>query len=157
MVVKQIIDEDFINYKSPSMLIAFPICSWKCNSEYGEIICHNISLENSPNIDISIDRIIKRYMDNSITSSIIFGGLEPLDSFEDAVKLIENFRFYIMDDIVIYTGYYENEIKNKIEQLKKYKNIIIKFGRYIPNKKPHFDEVLGVELASDNQFARRIS
>ena len=35
-------------------------------------------------------------------------------------------------------------------------NIIIKFGRYIPNQKPHYDEVLGVNLASDNQYAERI-
>ena len=38
-----------------------------------------------------------------------------------------------------------------------YKNIIIKYGRYIPNQTPHRDEVLGVNLASDNQYAERIS
>jgi hypothetical protein len=37
-----------------------------------------------------------------------------------------------------------------------YKNIIIKYGRYIPNQTPHYDEVLGVYLASDNQYAVRI-
>ena len=36
------------------------------------------------------------------------------------------------------------------------KNIIIKFGRFIPNRPSRYDEVLGVELASDNQFAKRI-
>ena len=34
-----------------------------------------------------------------------------------------------------------------------YNNIIIKFGRYIPNQGTHFDKVLGVKLASDNQYA----
>jgi hypothetical protein len=43
------------------------------------------------------------------------------------------------------------------EQLKSFSNIIIKFGRFIPNQEPHYDEVLGVKLASDNQYARRIS
>ena len=38
-----------------------------------------------------------------------------------------------------------------------YSNIIIKFGRFIPNREPHFDEVLGVNLASNNQYAKRIS
>ena len=41
--------------------------------------------------------------------------------------------------------------------LKKFKNIIVKFGRYRPNFQKHFDEVLGVELASTNQYAKRIS
>ena len=36
-------------------------------------------------------------------------------------------------------------------------NIIIKFGRYIPNKQSHYDNILGVNLASDNQYAVKIS
>jgi hypothetical protein len=36
-------------------------------------------------------------------------------------------------------------------------NIIIKYGRFIPNHQPHYDEILGVKLASDNQYAERIS
>ena len=35
-------------------------------------------------------------------------------------------------------------------------SIIIKFGRFIPNKPSRFDELLGVELASDNQYAMRL-
>ena len=38
-----------------------------------------------------------------------------------------------------------------------FKNIIIKFGRYIPNRNNKYDEILGVTLASDNQFAEKIS
>lgn len=59
--------------------------------------------------------------------------------------------------MVIYTGYYPQEMENQIQALSSYKNIIIKFGRYIPNKEPVYDDVLGVKLASDNQFAERIS
>ena len=49
---------------------------------------------------------------------------------------------------IIYTGYCPNpnEIPKEIGLLKQYKNIIIKFGRYIPNAKSKYDEVLGVEL-----------
>lgn len=54
-------------------------------------------------------------------------------------------------------GYDRNEIEEHIMILKKYKNIIVKFGRYIPNQKKHFDPVLGVELASDNQHAEKLS
>ena len=42
-----------------------------------------------------------------------------------------------------------------IQRLATYGNVVVKFGRYIPNQKHIFDEVLGVELASDNQYAER--
>ena len=48
-------------------------------------------------------------------------------------------------------------IEDKIEVLSHYKNIIVKFGRYIPNKEKVFDEVLGVYLANEEQHAERIS
>ena len=41
--------------------------------------------------------------------------------------------------------------------LKQYKNIYIKFGRYVPNQNEHYDEVLGVKLVSDNQYGEKIS
>jgi len=46
---------------------------------------------------------------------------------------------------------------DKLTLLSQYKNVIIKFGRFIPNQEPHYDEILGVNLASNNQYARRIS
>lgn len=58
---------------------------------------------------------------------------------------------------MVYTGYYKEEILEEIEQLKQYSNIIIKFGRYIPNEKKHYDEILGIDLASSNQYAEKIS
>ena len=59
--------------------------------------------------------------------------------------------------MAIYTGYYKNEIQDQIDVLKLYPNIIVKFGRYIPNQSPHYDKILGVELASNNQYAEKIS
>ena len=51
-----------------------------------------------------------------------------------------------------------NEIAEQIEELSCLaSNIVIKYGRYIPGQTPHYDEVLGVKLASDNQYAERIS
>ena len=61
------------------------------------------------------------------------------------------------DDFVIYTGYNKNEIEDWIiDSLKNFGNVIIKYGRYIPDQEPHYDEVLGVNLASDNQYAERL-
>ena len=40
--------------------------------------------------------------------------------------------------------------------LKKYKNIIVKFGRFIPNQEKQYDEVLGVYLASNNQYGEKL-
>lgn len=172
MIIKGITDEDFINYKLPSMYIATATCSFKCDKEYGKPICQNGLLALQPTHEINNDYIIHRYRQNKITKAIVFGGLEPMDhSFDDVLDIIRTMRTewfdmssnmccisgHIMDDVVIYTGYNKDEIKNQIEQLKQYENIVIKFGRYIPNQQPHFDPVLGVYLASDNQYAERIS
>ena len=62
-----------------------------------------------------------------------------------------------IQDAKIVTGDIVGEIKDYIDQLKQYKNIIVKFGRYIPGQQTHKDEVLGVNLASDNQYTEKIS
>ena len=155
--VKNIKYEDFVNYKKPSMFIAFPNCDFKCEKECGKQVCQNSTLAKAPNIKIEMCKIIKSYIDNPITSSIVIGGLEPFYDFDQLAYMIDCFRGITNDDIVIYTGYYKDEIKDYIKQLKSYKNIIIKFGRFIPNQEKHFDKILGVYLASKNQFAERIS
>lgn len=157
MIIKELRDEDFINYKKPSMFIAFPSCTFKCERECGQKMCQNSSLMQSPSIDISINSLIERYMNNSITSAVVCGGLEPLDSWEDLQCFIMNFRYWSNDDIVIYTGYNKEEVQDKLEWLKLYEPIIIKFGRFIPNQQPHYDKVLGIKLASENQYAEVIS
>ena len=157
MLIKQLIDEDFVNYKKASMVIGFPRCSFKCDKEYGQPVCQNGALANSPDISISIDRLVERYVNNPITEAIVYQGLEPLDTWEDVLELTDAFRQKTDDDIVIYTGYTKCEIRDKVEELKKYKNIIMKYGRYVPSEKTYYDKVLGVDLASDNQFAEKIS
>ena len=152
LTLKGIIFEDFINYKKPCMILEFPYCSFKC----GKDICQNYSLVGVETIQISNDRVIKYYLDNSITEAIVMQGLEPFDSYLELFSFIEQFRQKSQDDIVIYTGYDENEITEQLNKLKQFNNIIIKFGRYIPNNEPHFDEILGVSLASDNQYAKRL-
>ena len=154
MIVKQLVDEDFVNYKKPSMFIGFPSCTWKCEKECGERCCQNSALAQSPNIDISINSLIERYMKNPITKAVVCGGLEPFDSWDELQCFILNFRYWCYDEIVIYTGYKEHEIQDKLEWLSLYEPIIVKFGRYMPNQKPHYDEVLGVKLASNNQYAK---
>lgn len=155
MHVKQIVFEDFVNYKRPSMFIGFSKCSFKCDKEFGSCICQNSSLANSPTIEIAEDEIAKRYISNSITSSIVCGGLEPFDTFEELINLITEIRNLTDDDIVIYTGYKEEEIVNYINILKQFKNIVIKFGRYIPNSSKRYDDILGIYLSSENQYAIR--
>ena len=155
MKIKYIIDENFQDYKKPSMMLATCYCDWKCLKELNlDIsICQNSQIAQQKNIEVSIESIINRYLNNPITRAVVIGGLEPMLQFEEVLEFVKQFRKYSNDDIVIYTGYYPEEIQDKIKELIQYKNIIIKFGRYIPNKDKRFDEVLGVWLASDNQFA----
>ena len=157
MIIKQLLDEDFVNYKKASMFIGFPSCSWKCEKECGKKVCQNGTLATTPNIEIDVDTIIDRYMNNSLTSAIVCGGLEVFDSWDDLLSLVKQLRKKCNDDLVLYTGYRKDEIENYIEILKQFPNIIIKTGRFIPGEESHFDDVLGVSLASSNQFAEKIS
>lgn len=156
--IKQLLDEDFVNYKKPSMFIGFPKCNWKCEKECGQKMCQNKELALSPDIEIPYQKIVDRYMQNPITKAIVCGGLETFDSWEDLVNLIHEFRKHTQDFIIIYSGFYLSEINDKVEYLRQnYDNIIIKFGRFIPNQEPHYDEILGIKLASPNQYSERIS
>ena len=164
MLIKGIIDEDFSNFKKPSMFIAFNSCTFKC----GRAECQNSELALSPDIYVTKEEICERYLKNNISEAFVFGGLEPFDQLIDLISLVDCIRnkYNINDDIVIYTGYTEKELlegrmskdieigrQNYNFLIKNYKNLIIKFGRYLPNQEPHFDEVLGVNLISNNQYA----
>ena len=158
MKIKGVITEDWVNYKKPSMTIEMPYCSFKCDKECGKQVCQNSTLANTPNQDIPVSKIVDLYMKNDITQAIVFQGLEPFDSWEELISAIGSFRQKTKDDIVIYTGYTKEESLFWTTFLKGlYENIIIKYGRYIPDEKSHYDEVLGVKLASPNQFAEKIS
>lgn len=160
MKIKMLKDEDFTNYKKPAMFIGTISCGGKCCIEAGIplTVCQNDEWRSCNVIDIPDHDIIIRYLENSITSAIVFGGLEPFEQFKELktfIKLLRNCN--CDDDVVIYTGYNYNEIFGMVEELSEFSNIIIKFGRYIPNNPGRYDGVLGVYLASDNQYAERIS
>ena len=159
--LKGIKEENFNDYRKASLYLAFPYCSFKCCKEkgYDISICQNNHLKDEEIKDIELDYIYNLYYNNILTESICLGGLEPLDSFDDVLKLIQYLRFnkQIEDDIIIYTGYYKSEISDKINQLIKYKNIYFKFGRFIMGDDSHYDEILGVNLVSKNQYGEKIS
>lgn len=151
-----IIDEDFVNYKEPSMSLMFPNCTFKC----GEENCQNRELVNESQHRVKISDLYNRYINNPITGAIVLQGMEPMDSWEEVNSLLFHFRIHegCFDTIVIYTGYDEDEITAYVDYIRKmYSNVIIKFGRYIPGQEPHYDETLGVNLASDNQYAKLIT
>ena len=153
MKIKGLISEDFVNYKKTAMTIMFPYCTFKCGTEY----CQNSPLSKAEDIEMDISNIVIRYLNNPITESVVMQGLEPFDSWNDLIEFVKQLRESTDDDIVIYTGYYKEEIIDKVEILRKYKNIIIKYGRFLYNDKPIFDDILGITLASSNQYAERIS
>ena len=157
--LKGMVMEDFVNYKVPSMFLITSICDWKCCKEANiDIsICQNQSLTKQPTKTYSYESIYQAYVNNPITKAIVIGGLEPFDQFEEIFQLILYFRAQGCDDMfVVYTGYDKHEL-SELYMLKMLKNITVKFGRFKPNNKPHFDSVLGVNLISDNQYAEVIS
>ena len=98
-------------------------------------------------------------MKNPITEAIVYGGLEPFEQFYEIGWFIRTLRnsYCCNDDIVIYTGYMPEEIDRYLAVISEFENIIVKFGRFLPGHTPHYDDVLGVSLASDNQYAVKIS
>ena len=92
MKVKNIIDEDFTNYKKPSMFIGTSNCDFKCDKECGKPVCQNSELAKAPTIEIDDNEIIKRFDNNSISEAIVIGGLEPFDTFDEVYDFINLFR-----------------------------------------------------------------
>lgn len=160
MLVKLIQDETFQDYKQIGMLISACLCDWKCciEARIDITVCQNSEIYKMPTVSIENRKIVERYLKNKTNHAVIFGGLEPMLQFEDILDIISKLREAGCEDpVVIYTGYKESEVKHYISKLKKFKNIIVKFGRYKPNKEPRFDPILGVTLASSNQYAKQIS
>lgn len=159
MKIKIYINESFEYYQKPVFLIASPTCSFKCCKEAGVPIsvCQNEPWGAKPTHEVPNKTLIQLYVDNPLTEGVAFGGLEPLDGFEELLGFIEEFRKVSGDVIIIYTGYREDEIQDKIEQLRQFSNIILKVGRYVPDAPSRYDSLLGVTLASDNQYAIKIS
>ena len=151
---------DAINYKKISTFLIFPTCTFKCDVLNGCIVCQNEYLrEQSKLIVIPTLEVCKQFIASGISEAIVCGGLEPLDSIDDVIDLIETLRYTFKNnsDIVIYTGYTEEEVMEdkRMRVITTYPNIVIKYGRFIMNDTPRYDETLGVTLASSNQYAKR--
>ena len=136
-------------------------CDWKCCNEASIPIsvCQNSELAKQKDIEISTNELIERYLKNPISKAIIFAGLEPMLQFDEITAFVNALRYKhnCDDDVVIYTGYYPEEKDLEVKYLSTFKNIIIKFGRYMPDRPSRHDDVLGIDLISDNQYAVKIS
>ena len=157
MKLKGIIDCDFTNYKEPVLTLEFPTCSFKCDKLNGCQVCQNSALVAEPNFLVPFEKIWELYQNNPLTKGFCCQGLEPLDSFCALLDFIQFIRNKTNDVIIIYTGYDKFEQPLFLKAIKPYTNIIIKWGRYILGDEPHYDDVLGVKLASNNQYAEVIS
>ena len=122
----------------------------------GKELCQNSPLAKTPTKEIDVEKIVEEYLKNELTSAIVFGGLEWMDQFLELLECIEAFRKKTNDDIIVYTGYDKEEIPEHLMTLKKYKNIIMKFGRFIPNQKTHYDKVLRSTISFKQSIWREI-
>lgn len=154
------ITEVFQDYKKAALFLGVCFCDWKCCKESGLPLstCQNYSWSNNEIVEVSFNSIVNRIKGNLLTDAVIIGGLEPLIQINEVVQLISYIRQQgLKNDIVIYTGYYDYEIEdNTLLELKKY-NVLMKCGRYKPNKIPFFSTLLGITLASDNQYVLKLS
>ena len=150
ILIKGLVDEDFVQYKKPSMFIGTCFCDWKCCRDAGcpVTMCQNSPLANSKSKVVEFSTLYDRYINNPITKAI------------DIMELIKYFRKKgCKDNFVIYTGYYEDELQEEIKFIESFVKeydgkIIVKFGRFIPDQESRWNRILGVELASPNQYAK---
>lgn len=159
MRLKTIVLEDCSHYKDIAMVLFTCGCDFKCcrEAKIPNSVCQNSKWFSSPTIDYDDNEIIDLYMSNPFSKALVFAGFEPFLQIKEVEILIEKFRKKSNDLIIIYTGYNKAEIDKEVKELEQYKNIVIKFGRYVPNQLPHYDKILGIDLASDNQYAEYIS
>lgn len=161
MLINFLKDEDTVNYKKTAMVVGFPYCTFKCGREN----CQNAILDKSELISIEPEKIWERFNGNPLTKALVLSGLEPFDSLQDLIDLITIFKVRHKSDcdIVIYSGYTEEELATPVSWILKQcgeeisKSIIIKYGRYIAGQEGRYDELLGVSLASDNQYAKKLA
>lgn len=158
MKLKGIIDCDFVNYKEPVLTLEFPKCDFKCDKINKCQVCQNSSLATEPDLNISLQEIWGLYRQNPLTKGFCCQGLEPFDS---PVELLDFIRFIrktkqCNDLIIIYTGYNKGEYDSVEAALVNFTNIIVKWGRYILGDEPHYDKILGINLASNNQWSEYI-
>lgn len=144
-------NETFNDYKKTGLYIAFPKCKLNC------LGCQNVELKKKIPLNIDVGNLVNYVLNNPIIDSIICSGLNPMDSFYELQMLIHKIRKFSKMDIIIYTGYKEEDLVLEISVLKQYPNITIKFGEYIKDCDPIYDEILQVTLASNNQYAKKIS
>lgn len=158
--LKGIVWEDMVNYKKICTTLMFPHCDFKCDKEFGTQICQNGGLAAAPSQRHDINDIMCTFAHVYLSEAIVLQGLEPLDDPLDVLTVAAALREWKFNvDLVIYTGYNKSEISQDfLDQLIATTpgRLIIKWGRYVPNQQPHYDPVLGVNLASDNQYAEVI-
>ena len=163
MRVRKLLTERFQDYKVPSMYLATCFCDWKCCPDK-QYVCQNNPIAKLPVTDIPDEEVLDTYLSDPITDAIVIAGLEPLLQTREVCSLIRRASERdIRTTFVIYTGYTKDEVRRigffdelKATEYGKDVQVIIKYGRYVPDQQPHFDETLGVELASDNQYAEII-
>lgn len=161
MILIDVKTDDITDYKKTSMLIAFPYCSGKCQG------CQNAHLQNCrTTITASASDIADLYANLGTHEAVVMAGLEPFDSFDDVLSIIDSIGHLSKPcDFVIYTGYnldeyqtqFETELINKFKSIRHFnnKNLIVKIGRYDQTQTcTWFNKTLGVQLATKNQFTR---
>lgn len=146
--------EVFQDYKKSAILFSTCYCNWKCCHEAGipESVCQNQKVAQQREVYLPFESVLKK-VNQSFTDAVIFGGLEPMLQADEVVQCIQYLRQHgVKKDIVVYTGYYVEEIDEETLAYLAMNDVILKCGRYIPDRKPKFDAVLGITLASDNQY-----
>ena len=96
-------------------------------------------------------------MINNILVSILIPCYNGEKYLDRSIKSALNQTYKNIEIVIGNDGSTDKSLEIIQKYQKQYPNIILKYGRYKPNTPSRFDEVLQITLASDNQYAERIS
>lgn len=117
--------------------------------------CFHQDRFNLPIIEEDIKIIIDKIKENPFTQGIVLGGFEWTEQYDELLAIIEEAKTSELE-VILYTHYTIEDIKEYYSELLSYKGIYIKCGEYDNTRLSVTHSSYGVPLASTNQRIYKI-
>lgn len=125
MNVNQIVNSTKVVGPGTRYVVWLQGCKFNCPG------CKNINTHSfEPNILLSVDEIFNDIVSQNNLTGVTFSGGEPLMQYNELLELIKRIKLETKLDVMLYTGYYINEIRKlNMNEILDYVDILID-GRF---------------------------
>jgi hypothetical protein len=104
--------------------------------------------------NVRVGPFVEWILENTVNDKIVLGGLEWTEQEDELYILLDTCEEYNAN-VILYTHWSEEEIKQKFPRLLQY-DMYIKFGEYRPELASNDYSSHGIPLASTNQYIKRV-